>query len=169
MSKRSLRPEEQRAWARVTRSIKALSDRAVQPSSEEPAATGPKGTRSSNQNSAASRPVPAIAKPGGIANRQGERRVRRGRLPISATLDLHGHTQASAHGVLAAFLARQRTERATCVLVITGKGRDGEGILRRRFLQWLESAEASGQVSGYAPAHQKHGGAGAWYVFLRRL
>ncbi|MEL6664227.1 MAG: Smr/MutS family protein [Pseudomonadota bacterium] len=53
--------------------------------------------------------------------------------------------------------------------MITGKGRGGEGVLRRNFLEWLSSGRASPHVSGYAPAHARHGGGGAFYVFLRRL
>ncbi|MEO0983109.1 MAG: Smr/MutS family protein [Pseudomonadota bacterium] len=104
-----------------------------------------------------------------LPDRSGERRVRRGQAPIAARLDLHGHTQATAADALRRFLTAQRGEGARCVLVITGKGRDGEGVLRRRFLQWLETAEAKALASGFAPAHRKHGGGGAWYVFLRRL
>ena len=49
-----------------------------------------------------------------------------------------------------------------------GKGREGQGVLRRNFLLWLESPGARRLVSGYAESHPKHGGAGAFYVFLRR-
>ncbi|MEL6259042.1 MAG: Smr/MutS family protein, partial [Pseudomonadota bacterium] len=102
------------------------------------------------------------------ADRSGERKVRRGQWSIDGTLDLHGHTQASADSALRAFLHFHSAMGARCVLVITGKGRQGEGILRRRFLDWLETHEARALSSGYAPAHRKHGGGGAWYVFLRR-
>ena len=94
--------------------------------------------------------------------------MRRGKLPIAASFDLHGHTQASAARALPAFLERQQADGARCVLVITGKGREGQGVLRRNFLLWLESPGARALVSGYAEAHPKHGGAGAFYVFLRK-
>ena len=54
------------------------------------------------------------------------------------------------------------------MLVITGKGKEGQGVLRRNFLLWLESPGARRLVSGYAESHPKHGGAGAFYVFLRK-
>lgn len=170
MSKRSLRPEEQRAWARVARSIRAMPGHSDMPPapdvlSASKARNRPPDGVVTGSPAGGQAPLPS----GGVANRQGERKVRRGRMPVSATLDLHGHSQASAHGLLVGFLARERSATARCVLVITGKGRDGEGVLRRRFLQWLDTAEASGLVSGFAPAHRKHGGAGAWYVFLRKL
>lgn len=95
--------------------------------------------------------------------------MRRGQLELHGRLDLHGHTQASAERVLPAWLDARRREGVRCVLIITGKGRAGESILKRNFLLWLESPAAAALVSGWAPAHPRHGGAGAFYVFLRRL
>ena len=63
---------------------------------------------------------------------------------------------------------REQAKGAQCVIVITGKGKSGKGVLKRAFLNWLDLPEARALVSGYAPAHAKHGGGGAWYVFLRR-
>lgn len=118
------------------------------------------------------KPVPAAPYPPRLAqpaDRSKERRIRRGQTAIAGRFDLHGHTQESAHAALPGFLSSQRANGARCVLVITGKGRMGEGVLRRNFLRWLETTEARAIVSGYAQAHPRHGGAGAWYVFLRRL
>jgi DNA-nicking Smr family endonuclease len=104
----------------------------------------------------------------GPADRSGEKKVRRGQSEVHAILDLHGHTQVSATRELSAFLQRERSRGARCVLVITGKGRGGEGVLRRRFVEWLETPSTRHSVSGYAPAHPRHGGEGAFYLFLRR-
>jgi DNA-nicking Smr family endonuclease len=94
--------------------------------------------------------------------------ARRGQLDVTARFDLHGHTQASAGRALPLFFARATADGARCVLVITGKGRSGEGVLKRNFLDWLATPEARQIVSGYAEAHARHGGAGAFYVFLRK-
>lgn len=101
-------------------------------------------------------------------NRGGERRVRRGRIEIDATLDLHGYTQDAALAALERFLARAVRSGGGVVLVVTGQGRGGEGVLKRRFPAWLELERLRTLVSGYAQAHRSHGGAGAFYVFLRR-
>ena len=95
--------------------------------------------------------------------------VRRGKVDVEATIDLHGMTLATAQTVLPKFLRTHRIKGARCVLVITGKGRPGEGAIRRDFRLWLERADASALISGYSPAHIKHGGGGAFYVFLRRV
>ena len=100
-------------------------------------------------------------------NRANEKRVRRGKLELAGRFDLHGHTQLSAEAALPDFLKRKQAEGARCVLIITGKGKGGEGVLRRNFLRWLEMPAARVLVSGYSEAHPRHGGSGAWYVFLR--
>ncbi|MEM6535489.1 MAG: Smr/MutS family protein [Pseudomonadota bacterium] len=94
--------------------------------------------------------------------------MRRGQQRIDGRLDLHGYDQVSAWQTIPSFLSRKRSQGARCVIIITGKGTGGQGVLRRNFLQWIEMPEARHLVSGYAPAHPKHGGGGAFYVYLRR-
>lgn len=178
MSKRPLKPEEKRAWARVARTVRPRADQTPpdMPPLEDIAA--PHTTEPRMSHSQATKPhmfaplqrtsTPKTRTPPPIQNRGKERRIRRGQTPISATLDLHGHTQASAQSLLTSFLVRQQSAGAQCVLVITGKGRRGEGVLRRRLLDWLGTGDAHSLISGYAPAHKKHGGSGAWYLFLRQ-
>lgn len=173
MTSRRLTPEEARAWARVARTVKpigpetpGLEDFTRALEAGEP--VRPAATRKSSAGGLV-RPKPdrPPGQPAPPAHRRGEKRVKRGRLELAGTIDLHGHTQASAEAILAAFLKRQRAEGARCVLVITGKGRGGEGVLRRRFLDWVRSPEAGRHVSGYSEAHRRHGGGGAFYLFLR--
>ena len=65
------------------------------------------------------------------------------------------------------FLLRQAALQARCVLVITGKGRLGTGILRSRLFDWIGDPNLRPFIAGYAQAHPRHGGAGATYIFLR--
>ena len=112
-----------------------------------------------------------VAKPGPNAppaNRGAEKKVRRGQLEIDAKLDLHGHTQDRAQAALARFLRAAHARGDRTVIVITGAGRGGEGIIKRRFPDWIADRQVRAIVSGYAPAHRTHGGAGAFYVFLKR-
>ena len=173
MSKRPLKPDEKRAWARVAKTVRA---RPGQTPPDMPALEDidlPQTKANTPQSRPLARPKtkkPPLKTPSNapIQNRGKERRVRRGQAPIGATLDLHGHTQESARHLLVSFLTRQRLSGTACVLIITGKGRAGTGILRKRLIDWLGTAEARSLVSGYAEAHRKHGGSGAWYVFLRK-
>lgn len=101
------------------------------------------------------------------ANMSALKRVRRGRIEITARLDLHGLTEDEAVRELTSFVIRQRAVGCRCGLVITGKGRQGAGLLRRRFVDWLSSPDIRPAVSGYSVAGPRHGGEGAFYLFFR--
>lgn len=104
-------------------------------------------------------------------------KLRRGRLEPEARLDLHGMTAERAHAALTRFILSAHGEGLRLVLIITGKGRDGaehviaphrHGILRHSLPHWLNAPPLVTRVLDIAPAHQKHGGGGAYYVYLRR-
>ena len=157
MSGRNLSDKDKRAWAAATRTVKPLSGRRGTPA----------GTPKARDEPDMYRMPPLKARPHAAPqNRQNERLVRRGKQPISASFDLHGHSRESAFQVLPSFLAREQAKGSRCVIVITGKGKRGAGILKTAFLNWLDLPESRTLVSGHAPAHAKHGGRGAWYVFL---
>jgi DNA-nicking Smr family endonuclease len=85
-----------------------------------------------------------------------------------ARLDLHGLDQERARSILVAFLLRAQDEGSRAVLVITGKGFLGDGILRRRTPEWLASPGLRTVVAGVSEAHRRHGGEGALYVALKK-
>jgi DNA-nicking Smr family endonuclease len=86
-------------------------------------------------------------------------------------------TQDRAHSALTGFVLRAHREDKRLVLVITGKGRDSDegdimpvrrGVLRHQVPHWLSVPPLSGIVLQVTPAHLRHGGGGAYYVYLRR-
>ena len=178
MSRRDLTSEEKRMWAAASRHVRRL-DQAETPEAvitdelQKPKSR-PVRVASTTTKSTSLAPVKASVKAqtnlgaGPVQNRQNERRVRRGKQAISASFDLHGFNQEDAWNALPKFLSRERARGSQCVIIITGKGRYGEGVLRRNFLRWIETQGARALISGYAPAHQRHGGGGAWYVYLRK-
>ncbi|HUY68235.1 MAG TPA: Smr/MutS family protein [Alphaproteobacteria bacterium] len=95
-----------------------------------------------------------------------ERRLRAGDVAIGARLDLHGMTQREAHCALEDFLERQVAAGKRVLLVITGKGRMGGGVLRARLAGWLAASPCATHIRGVRSAAPKHGGAGAFYVLL---
>ena len=103
-------------------------------------------------------------------------KLRRGRLEPEARLDLHGMTSERAHAALTGFILGAHARDLRLVLVITGKGRPDDaairprrhGILRHSLPHWLAAPPLVGRILQVAPAHQRHGGAGAFYVYLRR-
>ena len=119
-------------------------------------------------------------------DRRTRQRLSRGQMEADARIDLHGLTQAQARIALRAFLCAARARGHRLVLVITGKGAapfarhtlhsgevhrdpDRPGVLRRALPQWLGEPEFRDMVTGFQPAHPKHGGGGACYLRLRRI
>jgi DNA-nicking Smr family endonuclease len=136
-------------------------------------------TTAANSTKAIIKPRPI--RDGGLVNRttgkrkdvlptreDGHRRVRRGKVALSGRLDLHGMTIVQARKSLLLFLQSSICQSRTTVLVITGKGSRGEGALRQALSDWLQQPDFVPLVSGYAQAHLRHGGGGAWYLFLCR-
>ena len=96
-----------------------------------------------------------------------QRRLSRERDPIESRIDLHGFGRFEAEDELKSFLHRCQMRGMRSVLVITGQGRRGGGVIRASIHDWLTSPAMRGVVSGYAPAHRRHGGDGALYVTLK--
>lgn len=104
-------------------------------------------------------------------------RLRRGKLDPEGRIDLHGMTLDRAHPALTGFILNAHASGKRLVLVITGKGRNGlddgpipqrRGLLKHQVPQWLSSPPLGAVVLQIAAAHRKHGGSGAYYVYLRR-
>ena len=103
-------------------------------------------------------------------DRRTVQRLQRGRLPIEATLDLHGMTQAAAQEALIGFVARSEAQGRRCVLVVTGKGmgREEAGVLRRQVPFWLNQPPLRARILAFDYARPEHGGTGALYLLLKR-
>ena len=169
--KRPLKPEELRLWGLVASTVHPMPGRAApKPPPETAAASAPAAKLTPGSKAAAApapRPVPRRAgaepiEPGRLT------RISRGRDPIGGRIDLHGLDQDRARAALESFLLRAWDEGYRSVLVITGKGTLGDGVLRRRAPEWLADARLAGVVAGIAEAHRRHGGEGALYVALKR-
>ncbi|GAB5470100.1 MAG: Smr/MutS family protein [Rhodospirillales bacterium] len=181
-SKREASAADLALWRKVTEAVTPLKRRPLPlPRAAVPVVPPEPGTRPPRtlvDGSAAPR-VPAKPparhgplEPGRLVDvdrRTGER-LRRGRMEIDATLDLHGLTQARAHLRLTRFVQRARAQGQRCLLVVTGKGRNGpdSGVLRRAVPLWLNDPDLRPLVIAVTPAQPQHGGAGALYVLLRR-
>ena len=144
-------------WRQVARTVKPLAGRTpVEPEPE----------------SAQAKPAPPPLVP---LDRRLRTQLRRGQQGVEAVIDLHGLRQDEAHSALRGFLRLQQQRGARLVLVVTGKGIAGEvpygeerGILRRNVPHWLRLPDLRPLVLGFDEAEQRHGGAGALYIRLRR-
>src|SRR5262245_27674759 len=132
---RRLSSEERRLWSRVARTVRPAPGRMVEAEAEEPevkSAGGPFVAAKTERAGQKTR-----ARPGPPEDLSGQRRIRHGQMEIEAKLDLHGHTQDTAHRELIDFILHEAENGARCVLVITGKGRMGSGVLRSRLHDWI--------------------------------
>jgi len=189
---RGLSAEEAALWARVAATVKPLNP---------PRARSGRGTaRSAVEGTAAQPPLrdgphhqPAAGLP--PRDKLGEdlrktpppsqnrgldstwdRKLTRGAVSPDFTLDLHGHTLASAHHRLDHGLVQARALGARVVLLITGKPRPAEaadrgerrGAIRAKILDWLAAGPHASGIAAIRPAHRRHGGGGALYLILRK-
>lgn len=104
-------------------------------------------------------------------------KMTRGKLVPEARIDLHGLTLGEAHPDLIRFILNASSQGMRLVLVITGKGKIKDdwgpipqrmGALRHAVPQWLRLPPLGHVVLQVAEAHLRHGGSGAYYVYLRR-
>jgi DNA-nicking Smr family endonuclease len=104
----------------------------------------------------------------GVDRRQADR-LKRGRTPIDARLDLHGMTQEAAHRRLTAFIENAVASDKRAIVVVTGKGlKEGSGIIRAQVPRWLNEPRLRPHILTYEYARPKDGGMGALYILLRK-
>lgn len=166
-----------RLWRIVTATVRPLRRRRPAPKPRvdaaatpiPPAASAPKADgKPKGPSPRARQATPRPAPPPQPIEPGRRRRVERGRDEVAATIDLHGLDQDRARAALTAFLLRGWAEHRRTILVITGKGALGDGVLRRRVPEWLAEPPLRQIVAGLSEAHRRHGGEGALYVALKR-
>jgi len=181
---RGLTPEDRELWDRVARQANPMhpkkpvpsvpeifEPKSIQPKPISPFRVGEKRTATA---------VPPIPKPQAPQVRMDAKafgNLKRGKLKPEARIDLHGMTVARAHGVLTTFIQDASARGLRLVLVITGKGKDRDdggpiptprGVLRHNVPQWLGLPPLSLLVLQVQQSHIRHGGEGAFYVYLKR-
>ena len=178
MAKRKLNEEDLALWQRIAANVEPLKRSTKRVTkAPPPPSLGPAPLKTTKPKSALPKPLPRPALPVVVMNpvpakpgldRRTTSKLRRGQIAIEAKLDLHGLTQSEAHDALSRFLAASRERGQRCVLVVTGVGKVGGGVLRRAVPRWLAEPASRATVISFAPAEQRHGGQGALYVMLRK-
>ncbi len=185
--RRTLRPEELELWHKVVGLAEPLPEEKRQPFVAP--TPPPPGAQVSHfrVGQAATPPAPKHDLAPTIAQQFARQHVsmdkkifgkmRKGRLVPEARIDLHGMTIAQAHPALTGFILNAARSGARLVLVITGKGKvnndpgpipQRHGVLRHHVPHWLNTAPLRAHILQITEAHIKHGGSGAYYVYLRR-
>lgn len=184
--RRDIHEEEHALWQHATRHVKPLKAKKTKPvarpitrtaaksppkpapkSAPAPVATAPAPARPEKHKPV---PSPRHAPRMDLTSLDGARakKLKRGDLAIEDRIDLHGATEAVAHRRLEEFIARASRDNLRVVLVITGKGKGGQGVLRDLVPRWLKEPRLGAHVVALSPAAQRHGGDGALYLYLRR-
>ncbi|MDG0981205.1 MAG: Smr/MutS family protein [Tateyamaria sp.] len=110
-------------------------------------------------------------------DRKAYARLMRGKLRPEGKIDLHGMTLERAHPVLTRFILSAQRQGKRLVLVVTGKGKQRDdggpipvriGVLRHQVPQWLNNPPLSLAILQVTQAHVRHGGGGAYYVYLKK-
>jgi DNA-nicking Smr family endonuclease len=177
---RPLSGDEEHLWSLVARTVRPLRHGKKPPTEARRGPVVRLGVRAAADTggfaepNAAVSPQRAMRAPGlSPILRREKQKLARGHTAVDARIDLHGMTQAEAHGALRRLLHRSQANGAKFVLVITGKGvpsaaRRERGVLRRQVPMWLALPEFRRYVLGFDVADTAHGGEGALYVRLRR-
>ncbi|HCD63610.1 MAG TPA: hypothetical protein DEQ51_03675 [Alphaproteobacteria bacterium] len=171
-------------WEQVTKSVTELPSRRNTVFLKEeartvadPAATAEKAAKKpvAKQTPKAPPAKPPAPRPADLRlgersgiDRSNARRLQRGQMALEDRLDLHGLSKEQAHRQLIAFISRAVQQNLRHVLVITGKGRDGQGVLRHEVPLWLKDAPLAGYINAISQAQPQDGGAGALYIRLKR-
>lgn len=195
MRRRHLSAEERQLWEAVTKGARPIRGRpapAAETPSEapktpvkspparpriDPFALGERAPHARPRLDQPKTPGAALAEAPLNMDAATHARMRRGKLAPEARIDLHGMTVAEAHAELIAFVLGSRARGLRLVLVITGKGKTLHdhghgplriGALRAQVPHWLHLPPLGPAVQQITEAHLRHGGSGAYYVYLRR-
>ena len=175
--------DDRKLWEKVTQSVKRMNPQPAFQTLKQRG--GPKTRPQKTSLTDRSRPVRAsqakaktspdkkmladfrLGETSGI-DRTSARRMQRGQAPIEDRLDLHGLSQEQAQKEVKAFIGSAVRKNFRYVLIITGKGRDGHGILREKVPEWLKDAPLCYYLNAISYAQPKDGGKGALYIRLKR-
>ncbi len=99
------------------------------------------------------------------------KKLRHGEFSYQDYLDLHRMTRSEAREAVTKFILDSFAQGCRCVLIVSGRGlnsQDKEPVIKQSLVGWLTQAPLKRVVLAFASARSYDGGAGAFYVLLRR-
>lgn len=190
-SPRGLSPEEAELWRKVAQTVTPLYPERKAPlpaaggTAEGPAPAPPpppkriKGRVPAPRPVAPPTPTPTPTRPltsHGLDS-SWDRKLARGAIQPDFTLDLHGMNLDTAYMRLVGGIGQALAMGARVVLLVAGKHRphgdhdlrgERRGAIRAKLLDWLAHSPHASSIAAVRPAQQRHGGAGAVYIVLRK-
>jgi DNA-nicking Smr family endonuclease len=173
---RSLNPDEQALWARVTATIRPLSRdvknqlQSIETNQINATESVPLRTSPKPRIAVAAPPSP---RPGTTLDGSWDRRLKAGSVEPDRIIDLHGHNLDRAWTAIDRGLEQAIRHGDRIVLLITGHARPGEppvqrGRIRAAVHDWLAASRHAAKIAAVRGAHRRHGGGGSLYLVLRR-
>ena len=104
---------------------------------------------------------------GGIRNKD-LKKLKTGKFTIQSKLDLHGFKLMDAEKMFYDFIYRNFEQSNRNLLIITGKGHQGKGKIRKDIHTWINKSSLLRLIIFYSYASPKDGGEGALYIRLRK-
>ena len=96
------------------------------------------------------------------------KKLRQGKMPIEADLDLHGYTAEHARSEMIKFMDQCQREQIRVACIVHGKGfgsSEKKPVIKPLVNKWLRE---DSNVLAFSSAQPKDGGTGAIYVLLRK-
>ena len=76
-------------------------------------------------------------------------KVRRIPCELMSTLDLHGMSFQDAYDAFIQFLQLHKERNSSKIVIITGRGKEGQGLIHREFPLWLDTPVCTEIVRSY--------------------
>lgn len=95
--------------------------------------------------------------------------VKKGLLRVDSVMDLHGYRLNDARIAFKKFIIMSYNRKHKNILVITGKGKDNSGVLKKELPSWLSEKEISKYTVSHMSAPKKLGGEGAVLIRLKNI
>jgi DNA-nicking Smr family endonuclease len=99
------------------------------------------------------------------------KKLKRGDFSYQDYIDLHGCKREEGRERVSRFVKRSFARKLRCILIVSGRGlnsRERRPVLKEELVHWLTHAPLRRMVLAFASARSYDGGAGAFYVLLRR-
>jgi len=95
--------------------------------------------------------------------------IKKGLLRVDSVIDLHGYRLNDARIAITKFIVMAYNRKHKNILVITGKGKDNAGVLKKELPNWLCEKEISKYIVSHMSAPKKLGGEGAVLIRLKNI
>ncbi len=176
MARHRLSSEETQLWGRLAATVRPIRGK-TSPIMPLPSVSSARVDPVSSRSSA--RPAPLVRMSQQInqtLDAGWDKRLATGKAIPDRTIDLHGHTLASAHALLDRAIGEAIRTGARLILLVTGRPAahnprmppTGRGVIRASVADWIAAGPYASRIAAIRNAHPRHGGAGALYLIIKR-